>query len=382
MKILVNETISPHRYKDNHGYLVCTDCVLARTGKQEYTKDDCYEDGDETKIMVDRTEKQVFDPKTLASFENVPLTIEHPEKDVDPDNYNSLAVGYVRDIHKGTYENEPVMMGTIVITDSEGIEKVETGELTNLSCGYDCTITKGEHPEQIDIRGNHIALCKIPRAGITHIQDSLKEKPSDKVVIKNVKIRDDTKESNMKVKQVDLSKRRRPVEDDVVKTSKGYANKGKEGTHGLFTTKKGATQQTKARYANGYKKDSKTYTCDDFEELLDSVNAGDYYIVENHGSYLLYKRPKKLLAQYEKKTDAERELNKLSGTPVKDEIGSHKGGYSVYGNKGYASGHVYSSRKKALPESRAIFLHGNKTSKECLSEKALRHGRQASRKKK
>lgn len=148
---------------------------MARTGKQTYTRDDCFGDGDMTEIEVDRPEKEVFDPKTLASFENVPITIEHPENNVDSDNYNSLSVGYMRDIHKGTYNGQPVMLGTAVITDSEGIEKVESGELTNLSCGYDCDIDDDKNPKQTNIRGNHIALCEIPRAGITRIQDSIRE---------------------------------------------------------------------------------------------------------------------------------------------------------------------------------------------------------------
>lgn len=180
MKILATEKLSPHKFKDNHGYLICTDCIMARTGKQTYTRDDCFGDGDMTEIEVDRPEKEVFDPKTLASFENVPITIEHPENNVDSDNYSSLSVGYMRDIHKGTYNGQPVMLGTAVITDSEGIEKVESGELTNLSCGYDCDIDDDKNPKQTNIRGNHIALCEIPRAGITHIQDSLSKTKNPK----------------------------------------------------------------------------------------------------------------------------------------------------------------------------------------------------------
>lgn len=172
MKCLINSTLGKHRFKDNHGYLICTDVIMARTGKQTYTRDDCFGDGDYSEIEVDRKEKEVFSEKSLASFENVPVTIEHPSTNVDSDNYNNLAVGYVRDIHKGTYEGQPVMMGTIVLTDSEAIEKVESGELVNLSCGYDCDIVDCELPEQKNIRGNHLALCEIPRAGITHIQDS------------------------------------------------------------------------------------------------------------------------------------------------------------------------------------------------------------------
>lgn len=176
MKVLIKEKLSQHRYKDNHGYLICTDCIMARTGKQTYTRDECFNDGDYTEIEVDRKDEDVFNDKTLASFENVPITIEHPDCNVDPDNYNTLSVGHMRDIHKGMYQGKPVMLGTAVITDSDAIDKVESGELVNLSCGYDCDIADTENPKQTNIRGNHIALCQIPRAGITKIQDSLGRK--------------------------------------------------------------------------------------------------------------------------------------------------------------------------------------------------------------
>lgn len=172
MKVLIKEKLSPHKYKDNSGYLICTDCILARTGKQTYTRDELFGDGDNTEIEVNREESEVFNPKTLASFENKPLTIEHPNEDVNPSNYNDLAVGYIRDVHKGTYEGKPVMMATIVITNEEAIQDVESGSLVNLSCGYDCDVNDDDNPCQKNIRGNHVALCEIPRAGITKIVDS------------------------------------------------------------------------------------------------------------------------------------------------------------------------------------------------------------------
>lgn len=43
-----------------------------------------------------------------------------------------------------------------------------------------------------------------------------------------------------------------PVEEDTVKSGSGWTNKGKEGTHGKFKTKKTADAQRKAMFANGY----------------------------------------------------------------------------------------------------------------------------------
>lgn len=204
MKVLIKEKLSPHKYKDNSGYLICTDCILARTGKQSYTRDELFGYGGNEEIDVDREEKEVFDPRTLASFENKPLTIEHPNEDVNPSNYNDLAVGYIRDIHKGEYEGQPVMLGTIVITNQEAIEDVESGSLTNLSCGYDCDVDDCEKPCQKNIRGNHVALCEIPRAGITRIVDSKKRRRKDSMDLNKIAKEIETKGRKYLVKKYGL----------------------------------------------------------------------------------------------------------------------------------------------------------------------------------
>lgn len=43
------------------------------------------------------------------------------------------------------------------------------------------------------------------------------------------------------------------LEEDTVKQNGSWVNKGKEGTHGKFKTKKQADNQRKAMFANGYK---------------------------------------------------------------------------------------------------------------------------------
>lgn len=46
------------------------------------------------------------------------------------------------------------------------------------------------------------------------------------------------------------------LDEDTVKTKKGWVNKGKSGTHGTFRTKKAADAQRKAMFASGYKGES------------------------------------------------------------------------------------------------------------------------------
>lgn len=182
MKFLIAERISANKYKTPEGYLVCVDSVLARTGKQTYRKNEIFVDcNDDTEIEVDRRPEEVFSEATLASFENKPITIEHPDEDVNTGNFKNLAVGFVRDIHRGKDNGQDVMLGTLVITDEEAISAVESGELLDLSCGYDCDIEDSENPQQRNIRGNHVALCENGRAGIARIVDSIEDEKTFKI---------------------------------------------------------------------------------------------------------------------------------------------------------------------------------------------------------
>ena len=179
MKFLSIEKLSPHRYKTPEGYLICTDAIIARTGKQQYKKNELFVDSedDETMIDVDRPTEEVFSEQTIASGENKPLVDEHPEEDVTVENHRDLSMGYMRDLHKGVDEGKEVLMANIVVTDPTVISEIESGDKTELSCGYDCQILKDSNGNyyQSKIRINHLALCERGRAGNARIQDSIKE---------------------------------------------------------------------------------------------------------------------------------------------------------------------------------------------------------------
>ena len=190
MKVLVSEKLSEHKYKTPEGYLICTDAILARTGKQSYTKDELFQDGDNTEVNVDRPYDEVMNAKTIASFENKPVTFDHPDEEVNVGNYKDYAIGYVRDVHQGkTDKDEDVILGNLVITDQEAINAIEQGDHTDLSCGYDCDIKDDGNGNysQTNIRGNHLALCEQGRAGIAHIVDS-KVKDDETIDYKGIKI--------------------------------------------------------------------------------------------------------------------------------------------------------------------------------------------------
>lgn len=173
MKILASEKLSEHKFKDNNGYLICTDCILSRTGKQTYRRDEVFKDGSNEEIEVDRLADEVFSKESLASFENCPVCINHPDRNVGPENHNELSVGFVRNVRQGDFEGQPVMMGDLVITDAKAIDLIESGDMVELSCGYDCDIDDEDNPQQKNIRGNHVALCEQGRAGIARIVDSI-----------------------------------------------------------------------------------------------------------------------------------------------------------------------------------------------------------------
>lgn len=187
MKVLISEKLSPHKVKTPEGYLICTDAILARTGKQTYYKSELYGDScdDPAKIIeLDRPESEVFADKTLYSFENKPLTVEHPDEDVNVENYDTFSVGFVRDVKKSIIDGKPVMTATLVVTNKDAIDDIESGKYKELSCGYDCDIDESDGEfRQINIRGNHVALCEHGRAGNARIIDSVKD---EKLQVKGI----------------------------------------------------------------------------------------------------------------------------------------------------------------------------------------------------
>ena len=65
------------------------------------------------------------------------------------------------------------------------------------------------------------------------------------------------------------------ISEDTVKQGSSWVNKGKEGTHGKFKTKKDADAQRKAMFASGYKAESAN-EIPDFETLCEAAMEGDY----------------------------------------------------------------------------------------------------------
>lgn len=167
--------ISPNQLETSEGYLICKNVPIARTGKQDYlAREMGVADADPERVIpVMRNPEDVFSVETLASFEGKPVTLTHPPEDVTPENWAAYAKGHVQNVRRsGDY-----IMADLVITDPTLINQVRSGSMRQVSCGYHCDYTAdGAGYKQTRIRGNHVAVVPLGRAGAAvSIQDAAPE---------------------------------------------------------------------------------------------------------------------------------------------------------------------------------------------------------------
>lgn len=152
---------APRRLDD--GRLI-VDGVLTRTGVFSYRNDD----GSER--LEYRPPGEVFNTDSMASFALVPVTDDHPTGMVTSESAKAVAVGTVGE---SVRQDNDLMIAPLAINDAGTIAKVDSGK-TQLSCGYTCDLefAPGISPEgkrfdaiQRNIRGNHVALVEVGRAG-------------------------------------------------------------------------------------------------------------------------------------------------------------------------------------------------------------------------
>ena len=170
------EKLGKTRYKTPEGFLVCQGAPIARIGTLDYAKADCPGIKGGPIIKVTRPEKELFNEKTIASFEGKPLVISHKEF-VDPENFQRVSRGTVQNVRRGEGELKDYLLADLVICDAEAIRKVESGELVELSNGFDADLIQRGYGEAIQegIVGNHVALVESARCGHKcRIGDSMK----------------------------------------------------------------------------------------------------------------------------------------------------------------------------------------------------------------
>lgn len=159
--------MSPHIIKNPAGFLICKDVPIARTGTQKYLAREIGipERGDDI-ITVYRLEEDVFDSNAISSFNGAPLTDEHPNDWVQPQNAEGLMKGTVTNAHRGTGKDSDLVLADIIVYGKHQIDEIQTKAKREISCGYECEyIPYRDGYKQTNIVGNHVALVSAGRAG-------------------------------------------------------------------------------------------------------------------------------------------------------------------------------------------------------------------------
>lgn len=192
MKYFFTTRLGETRYLQADGSLLCKDVPIARTGTQVYLPEEIDLEPDASgTVTVWRTEDEVFSPETMASFEGVAVTLEHPEDSfgnivfVNPSNFAELSHGHIQNVRRGTGDKSDLLIADVLLKRQEAIDAVNSG-MTDVSCGYDAQykqLSPGKG-KQYQITGNHLAIVDRGRAGgRCSIGDSIpslrrKEKPA------------------------------------------------------------------------------------------------------------------------------------------------------------------------------------------------------------
>lgn len=155
--------ISPNQIETAEGYLICKNVPIARTGSQDYLARELNLDGDpERLVSVDRPPEEVFSQAALASFEGKPVTDGHPTENVTPENYNAYSRGHAQNVRR----EGDFVIADLYINDANLASDIRNGVKREVSCGYMCQYDpQGARYRQRHIRGNHIAVVPIGRAG-------------------------------------------------------------------------------------------------------------------------------------------------------------------------------------------------------------------------
>jgi hypothetical protein len=168
MRWHVVEKLSQRQGFNAAGCLVVTDTIIARCGDQVYHFSEVPLDPDDDGfVRVSRDESEVFRPESVASFEGVPLTDDHPQVEVTPQNYRQLAVGHIQHVRRGSGADSDCLVADLVIFDPDVIDKVRNKRKLALSAGYDAYyehVSRGRGAQR-RIIANHVALVDEGRCG-------------------------------------------------------------------------------------------------------------------------------------------------------------------------------------------------------------------------
>jgi hypothetical protein len=108
----------------------------------------------------------VFSPETIASFEGMPVTNDHPPDGVDIGNIRALQKGHAHNVRRGAGAESDLLLADLIITDPVLIDGILNGGKREISCGYTYELCEENGTYiQRKIRGNHVAVVDAGRAG-------------------------------------------------------------------------------------------------------------------------------------------------------------------------------------------------------------------------
>ena len=170
-------------FREPEGYLLCLNVPVARTGTQEYLPEELGistnselriqnselspAGGNENGLIpVYRPEEEVFSPATIASFEGMPVTNDHPPEGVDVSNIRALQKGHAHNVRRGSGAESDLLLADLIITDPALITAILEDGKREISCGYTYELCEedGQYIQR-KIRGNHVAVVDAGRAG-------------------------------------------------------------------------------------------------------------------------------------------------------------------------------------------------------------------------
>jgi hypothetical protein len=169
-KFTAFDSISLSEFTANDSGFLVANANIGRIGIQEYYAYEFGLDSTKTKVLkIYRPPEEVFNPLSMQTFENSPVTNDHPKDGVTPDNWQKLAKGEVTNIKQaGDY-----LSANIIVKSADAISAINSGK-KELSCGYSFMLDltpgiTGDGLEydgrQLNIVGNHVAIVDKARCG-------------------------------------------------------------------------------------------------------------------------------------------------------------------------------------------------------------------------
>ena len=171
--------ISDNITRLDNGCLICFNVPIARTGTYQYLREELGLEGTGI-VTVYREPNEVFDLRTIASFNGKAFTDTHPSVDVTADNWSIYSKGELTDVRRGKGAMSNFLVADILVRDPIVINEIESGAKREVSAGYECEYVERDGKiYQTAIRGNHVALVQAGRAGSAiRINDEQAKLPS------------------------------------------------------------------------------------------------------------------------------------------------------------------------------------------------------------